>query len=387
MSCWYILPNISRKLDTNNVDIEFSNTPEIKIGITTVHYLTDVKKDIEQHLDAWDYYKKYTNTYEYIHTQIPGIKLSVSKHKPLSRSFFKFIEINSLFSLCDSPHPIKSFGICEGPGGFIEAITMIRENPQDVYYGMTLMNDDENTPGWKKAQRFLKQNTNVYIETGSTRDGNILKQENYMHCAKHHENKFDIITGDGGFDFSQDFNNQENLCSKLIVAQALYAITMQKHQGTFVLKVFDIFYRSTLDILFILSMFYNDVYIFKPQTSRLANSEKYVICKGFKFSSTSRYVSLFANIIRKLTVNGNGYLVKLLKNPLPLFYTQRVDEITNVLCQFQMTIIFITISLIKESKLIDNKQKINELIKNNISKCTQWCINNEVGYNKIKLLR
>ena len=161
----------------------------------------------------------------------------------------KFIEINSIFSLCEQPYPIKTFGISEGPGGFIEALTTIRDNPDDMYYGMTLINDDENTPGWKKAQRFLKQNTNVYIETGETHDGNILNLDNYYHCAKQHENKFDIITGDGGFDFSQDFNNQENLCSKLIVAQALYAIT-QKRQGTFVLKVFDIFYKSTLDILY-----------------------------------------------------------------------------------------------------------------------------------------
>ena len=384
---YYILPHISKGLDVNSINLIFSNTPEITIGVTTSHYLTDIKKDIEEHLDVWDYYKKYTNTYEYIHTQIPGVKLSVSKHKPLSRSYFKFIEINSIFSLCEIIHPIKTFGICEGPGGFIEALVNIRDNPNDVYYGMTLVNDDENTPGWKKAQRFLKQNTNVYIETGHTRDGNILKIENYLHCAKYHENKFDIITGDGGFDFSQDFNNQENLCSKLIVAQALYAITMQKRKGTFVLKVFDIFYKSTLDILFILSMFYNDVHIFKPQTSRLANSEKYVVCKDFKLSSTSKYVNTFATIIKKLSQTGNEYLVNMLKIPIPLFYIDRVDEITNVLCQFQMSIILSTINLIKESRLIDNKQKINELIRGNVSKCTQWCINNDVSYNKIKLIR
>ena len=131
-------------------------------------------------------------------------------------------------------------------------------------------------------------------------------------------------------------------------------------------------------------MFYNDVYIFKPQTSRLANSEKYVICKDFKFSSSSKYVTTFGNIIRRLTISGNDYLVKILKNPIPLFYIYRVDEITNVLCQFQMSIILATINLIKESRLIDNKQKINELIKGNVSKCTQWCINNNVSYNKIK---
>ena len=109
---YYVLPHISKRLDANTVNLHFSNTPEIVIGSTTSHYLTDVKRDIEEHLDVWDYYKKYTNTYEYIHTQIPNVKLSVSKHKPLSRSFFKFIEINSTFSLCNSSHTFIATHSC-----------------------------------------------------------------------------------------------------------------------------------------------------------------------------------------------------------------------------------------------------------------------------------
>ena len=51
----------------------------------------------------------------------------------------------------------------------------------------------------------------------------------------------DIITGDGGFDFSQDYNNQEKSAFRLILTQVAYAITMQKHSGHFILKIFDMF--------------------------------------------------------------------------------------------------------------------------------------------------
>ena len=57
---------------------------------------------------------------------------------------------------------------------------------------------------------------------------------------------------------------------------------MQKFNGTFILKIFDMFSKSTQDYIYLLSLFYNKVYIFKPQTSRLANSEKYIVCKDFK---------------------------------------------------------------------------------------------------------
>ena len=50
----------------------------------------------------------------------------------------------------------------------------------------------------------------------------------------------------------------------------------------FVLKIFDIFTLPTIQIIFILSSVYDNVYICKPNTSRIANSEKYLVCKNYK---------------------------------------------------------------------------------------------------------
>ena len=62
-------------------------------------YLSKFKKQIEVSSDSWDNIKKYTNPYEFIHTMIPGNKISISKLKPLSRSFYKMIEIWKMFKL------------------------------------------------------------------------------------------------------------------------------------------------------------------------------------------------------------------------------------------------------------------------------------------------
>ena len=43
-----------------------------------------------------------------------------------------------------------------------------------------------------------------------------------------------IITADGGLDFSIDFNNQERMAIKLIFVQVAYALGMQKMNGTFI---------------------------------------------------------------------------------------------------------------------------------------------------------
>ncbi len=383
---YYLLPHISNTLNNDNINVSYkdiTNSHHLMNLKTSQCYLAKLKQEIEKFPNSWDTYKKYTNTYEYIHSQIPEQKCSVSKCKPLSRSYFKFIEIANIFDiLVNYENPIKSFHICEGPGGFIEAISLLRNNINDNYYGMTLVNDDESTPGWKKSQKFLKNNKNVFIETGEDETGNILFPKNFVYCAKNYSNSFEIITGDGGFDFSVDFNNQETISNKLILGQIIYALTMQKQNGTFILKIFDMFLKSTQDYIFLLSFFYNKVYIFKPQTSRLANSEKYIICKEFKFKSTKKYVPKFIEIIENNDFQNNKKIIfSFFSISLPYFYISKMEEILNVLCQFQINVINNTIQLLRYNKN-DNKNKIDEMIKTNVSKCVQWCIKNNIPYNK-----
>ena len=110
---------------------------------------------------------------------------------------------------------------------------------------------------------------------------NILSLANFVDVCKIYGSSMDLITADGGFDFSLDFDNQEFNMTKLLYGQVIYALCMQNRGGCFILKVFDCFMQQTIDILAILSSFYEHVYITKPQTSRYANSEKYVVCKGF----------------------------------------------------------------------------------------------------------
>ena len=44
----------------------------------------------------------------------------------------------------------------------------------------------------------------------------------------------DFLTGDGGFDFSIDYEKQEIASTKLVLAQIIYALMTQKLGGNFV---------------------------------------------------------------------------------------------------------------------------------------------------------
>ena len=319
---------------------------EIFMSNSLNHYLSNIKQQIDEYSNYWDYYKKLTNPYEFIHTQVPEIKYSICKYKPLSRSFFKMIEIINTFSFLCEKNTINCFHLAEGPGGFIEAFNYKRNNKGDKYYGMTLISDDINIPSWKKSSHFINNNKNVIIEYGSTKTGDLFMKENLIYCSENYANIMDYITADGGFDFSVDFNKQEELSMKLIIAQIFFAIIMQKEGGNFVLKIFDIFKFKTVEIIFLLSNLYDYVYIYKPYTSRIANSEKYVICKNYKNNNQF--------IIREI-IDNFDYLLKNIDNiyslfniTLPKLFLKKIEEINAIYGQQQIENINITLNFIRE---------------------------------------
>ena len=129
---YFLLPEINNNLQDINITHNKKNS--LAISVTLNSYLNNVKKQIDENSDNWDFIKKYTNPFEFIHTIIPGNKTSVSKLKPLSRSFYKMIEISNILNIFDNyQHTnINTFHLAEGPGGFIEATTYMRNNENDT---------------------------------------------------------------------------------------------------------------------------------------------------------------------------------------------------------------------------------------------------------------
>ena len=358
------------------------NIPVPIISNSLAHYLNEIKKRINSKENEWDIAKRYSNPCEYIHSLIPGKKKSIAKKKPLSRSYFKMVELVYFFKLLDADNiSIDSFHLAEGPGGFIEALANIRNNKKDNYIGMSILDDehDPNIPGWKKSRAFLQENSNVTIDHGIDGTGDILKLDNFKYCKEKYGNKMNIVTGDGGFDFSVDFNNQEHHILKLLFGQVIYALVMQKHGGHFILKLFDCFLHHTIDILALLSSLYEKVYITKPQTSRYANSEKYIICKNYIGPNCNTIYNSFYNVFKTLLTTEMP-INRLLNIPLTLLFTTKIEEYNAIFGQQQIENIHYTLNLVD---CTNKEEKYNNLLKKNIKKCIEWCTKYEIAYNNI----
>ena len=370
---YYLLPKTSINIQ-KHINIFFDDElPVINLSFSLSKYLSLMKEKIDLFCDDWDNFKRYTNPYEFIHTIIPNKNKSVCKYKPLSRSYFKMIEIIHLLKInINDNNKINSFHLAEGPGGFIEALAQLRNNPNDRYIGMTLIDDnDSNIPGWKKSNIFLNKYTNVKIENGMDKTGNLLSIDNFNYCYVNYANSMDIITADGGFDFSHDFSKQEINISQLLFSQIAYAIIMQKKEGCFILKIFDCFMQHTIDLLCILCSFYDKVYIVKPNTSRYANSEKYIVCKNFNFYQNSQYYyDIFYKPFCNMVNTEDKYIKRFLNIDISLHFISKLQEYNAIFGQQQLENIYHTFTIIHNKSKMD---KYHSNIRNNILKCINWC--------------
>ena len=369
--------NISETLNIiTDQDINIHDVSMSYYNYTLRQYIHSVKTEIDYHVDSWERNKKYMNPYEFINTKYDVRTPSVCSYEPISRAFFKMIEILNGYPF-NFPESMRSFHLAEGPGGFIEALNYYRKNistcsSNDTYYGMTLMNDERETPKWNKCERYLNENPHIKLEYGSDGTGNLYHTENLEYINKNYSNSIDFITADGGFDFSIDFNKQEENSLNLIFSEICFAVMMQRKGGSFVLKVFDTFSSASFEMIYLLTYLYDDVFIMKPSTSRPANSEKYIVCLNFRMVPNLQKIK--NKILEIFPIIQEKGLVSFLNIPTNNIFIDKLKEINSIFGQCQIESIILTLNYITNS---NHKESYDNKIVN-IGKCIKWCQRNKM---------
>lgn len=244
----------------------------------------------------WDDYKKVTNPYEYIFLSWNRrSSRSVAVRQPLSRSYFKLVELWTTLDLSTRLAPLveRDGGLvtahaAEGPGGFIEACAVMASKRGWTLKGstaITLRSDAKKIPGWRKAQQFLAAYPAVVVHDGADGTGDILKKENreaYVSTVrKAHPRGVHFYTADGGFDFSGDYNAQEDAIFPLLLSEVVLGLRTLTRGGTLVIKCFDTTEQQTVDLVWLVTRAFCEWRVVKPCTSRTGNSERYIVGLGF----------------------------------------------------------------------------------------------------------
>lgn len=306
----------------------------------------------------WKLYRKLIDNYEFIN------------ETDNNRAYYKFWEI--LYTYKDillKNHTLFSLHLCEAPGGFIFAlldfIYLLNKNKKIKTYTMSLNNTDTPCYNLSKINQYIG---NIDILQGVNSKGDINNLHNISYI-KQHCKEFDFISCDGGFDEGQEYNIKEQLHYKLILNEIIYNIDLQSDKGSFILKIFDIFTNTTVNIIYLLTLCYKNVYMFKPCTSRPTNSEKYIICSDFNLNKDDKLYLLEKLKKLSLLLNSKSLIYFSLFDDIDIHFLSKLNIINRNFIKLQKKSLQNAIKL-HNNDFYYNKYKINH---NTCLNYKKWC--------------
>lgn len=260
--------------DFKAIKIKLSDTPKhIFCNLEQYNYLQELKSlfDEKDAVVSFIEARNITNPFE-----------TIGNSKFINRAAVKLANIDAIFKISGdvfdfinqrSEYELIFCDIAAGPGGFTQYLQW--RYPNSFGVGMTLKGD-------------LDWNTNIIdtrrfeIDYGLTNDGDLYSNWKYFKSklAKDYNNKIHLMTADGGIE-TDEYHRQEFVSSRLLACQAVIA-TEVKQGGNFVLKMFDTVTKFSADVIYCLSLAFEQIVLFKPLSSRPANSERYLVCYNRK---------------------------------------------------------------------------------------------------------
>lgn len=352
----YTIPDVSNELTINSI---FNSNINDKL----YKKITSKKSEIDNVQDMWGLAKKISNDYEYIYTSSNHRK-NISSIIPVSRSFFKLREIIYDFKLNISG---KCSCIAEAPGGFMQSLLIFCKEQRidlNIINGITLLSDNKDNkdiPYWNSN---ILNNDKIKICNGFDNTGDLYKLKNVLYFIKFNgKNNCSLVTADGGFDYTSNFE-QELSSYKLFYSEIFIALNIQEEKGSFICKFFDLFHYSTLQLIYILFLSYEKISFIKPFTSRQSNSEKYVVCQGFKGFNVELSNLMCSHFGQdNLPIELPNLFIEIINNYHDKFITNQINRIDY------------TLQLIKDRRI---KEKPRQ---KQISLAIEWCKKYEIKVN------
>ena len=214
--------------------------------------------------------------------------------------------------------------------------------------------------------------TPEFIKKYKITDTNISSMQTSMNNSKEF---CDLITINGNLNLQNTDTFEEQKSYKLLLSEIIIALKLQSRSGNLILRLFETFTTLTIKLIYIISSFYNNIYIYKPYYSRLSNSDKYLICKDFKYerkdSKLLEYIDSLETCFKKF--DDELFLFDIYpKLKIPKDYLNYITFINTKLVNLQQININEIIKFIKENNYFGDKYHQNKIrqIKN-----TEWWIN------------
>nr|XP_032651277.1 cap-specific mRNA (nucleoside-2'-O-)-methyltransferase 2 [Chelonoidis abingdonii] len=278
-------PNSEWKLPDSS-DVFTCNHKEFNTLLALKDSMNEVKNQLsDKKLDAWHQHTSFTNRAGII---IPRVKKSVNAEL-CTQAWCKFHEILCSFPLLPKEAlqngELNSVHLCEAPGAFIASLNHYIKShhiPCDWNWVANTLNPyhEANDTLVMIMDDRLIANTLPWWYFGPDNTGDVMTLKHLTGLQHFISNMTTVhlVTADGSFDCQGNPGEQEALVSPLHYCEAVTALMILGNGGSFVLKMFTLFEHCSVNLLFLLNCSFEEVYVFKPATSKAGNSEVYVVC-------------------------------------------------------------------------------------------------------------
>lgn len=335
---YYILPKNINIIQVNPESSDDECLPYISFSLLNYYNIlnSQIMNIFDNDLSNNNYYEslKIVNSYDFVHSKVPGSKFSVSKLKPSTNLFYDLIEIISNLNILEDfkRKNITTLNISPNSTDLFDCIDIFREEYED---NNICLND-------------------LSIETTL-------------------ENKFDIIY------YETNYESKDYLLSILKVLLVIF--NNQSFGGNIIIKLKDIFYKPVIDFFYIISSLYEKVYITKPNTNNVTTFEKYIVCKNFLFNETnSTYLRFnYYRIIVFLKKFDGKNIKQIINYNVPYYFKTKLSDLNIIMGQQQLEALDQIISIYKSK---NKEDKIEVIKKTNIQKSVSWCEKYKIPCNK-----
>ena len=225
---------------------------------------------------------------------------------------------------------VKTFHICEAPGGFISAMNhycvsndiQLDWFAQSLIIGKTSLNDYYGIMRTYPEKWIYGPPDNM---TGDITDPEIIK----YYIARPELSNIDFMTADGGVAcHPSQINEIESNMAKIILGQVICIIGCLQDNGNAVIKMFLPMVKAlNISIVYLLSTAFKSIEFTKPKTSKSVNSEFYIIAHEYQKKNIIGQLDELLAILKNRKTNCDTWLYTNIPKKFMKEYTSIINRL------------------------------------------------------------
>lgn len=225
-----------------------------------------------------------------------------SKSNILDNNFYKLWEIITMFDIVPiNSESFSSVFIADENYAGTQAISLYRQSfskkstQKDKYFVIETSQNEKQTKAVDDFKESLGKNLKVYGSDKYAYDTKTIQT-----VTKDTSGKTDLVIANSHYLWQSKVTQEQELL-KLLIGEVLTMMKVLGDDGNFICKLHETFTKTTCKLIYTVATCFKETYIIKPLTSRASESEKFLVCIGYKVKE--KLLSQYEKLVKLITEN------------------------------------------------------------------------------------